>query len=53
MAVVCIFQLSVHVALDFLVTNHHACHHVAEWYFECVMFVLSQFVVIVFDAGFK
>ena len=27
MAFVCIFQLSVHVALNFLMTNHHACHH--------------------------
>ena len=27
MAFVCIFQLSVHVALNVLVTNHHACHH--------------------------
>ena len=23
----CVFQLGVHVALNFLVTNHHACHH--------------------------
>ena len=27
MTFVCIFQLSVHVALKFLVTNHHAYHH--------------------------
>ena len=29
MAFVCIFQLSdgVHVALNVLVTNYHACHH--------------------------
>ena len=27
MAFVCIFQLIVHTALNFLVTNHHASHH--------------------------
>ena len=27
MAFVCIFQLSVHVADNVLVTYHHACHH--------------------------
>ena len=27
--------------------------NVEEWYFECVMFVLSQFVGIIFDTNFK